>query len=641
MQMAKADEQADKAGFLRCSGATAARIAEYDWASTPLGPLESWSQTLRTTVGLVLRSPQMMALMWGEEGVILFNDAFAGSPSAHRLPPLGSKVREAWPELADFNDRVIRTVLSGESLAYRDYEMTVHPGGRPETVWLDLDYSPVVDEHGRPVAVLSVVVETTERVLADRRAAAQAERQRRLLEEAPGFVCLLAGPDHVVEFTNAAYRRLFGERDAVGKPLYEAYPELAPNGPASLDRVFHTGERLFSRAASIRVRPRPDEPDQERFADFVLEPVTGDAGQITGVFVEGFDVTESVRAQAAVLESERRLSAAVALARLGTFEWNLETREATLDARAREIFGFDPQAPLTIDDVVARIDREDMPRLEAQNVTATAARRHRREFEYRIHLPDCSVRNIASISDSVLGSDGRQVRIIGVFDDVTERRRAENRQRLLINELNHRVKNTLATVQSIAAQTLRATPDPAKAREAFDARLVALATAHDLLTAQSWRGARLTDVVAQAIAAFETAGEPQISHTGPPVWVNAHDALALSLALHELATNAAKYGALSGPEGRVVIQWTLVRSELTFTWTEQGGPPVAPPSRSGFGSRLLRRSLAHDLHGEVTLVFAPEGVRCTIRCSLEDADAMPDPQIAQPEPTLFGLYTGS
>ena len=641
MQMAQADQHADEAGFLRGGGAAAALIAEHDWASTPLGPLDSWPPVLRTTVGLLLRSPLMMALMWGEEGVVLFNDAFAGSTSAHRLPPLGSKIREAWPELADFNDRVIRTVFRGESLSYRDYEMTVHPGGRPETVGLDLDYCPVVDEQGRPVAVLSVVVETTERVLADRRAAAQAERQRRLLEEAPGFVCLLAGSSHVIEFANAAYRRLFGERTAVGKPFYQAYPELAPDGPATLDRVFQTGERFFARGTPVRVRPTRDGPEEVRFVDFVLEPVTGDAGQISGVFIEGFDVTESVRAQEAVQESERRLSAAVALARLGTFEWNLETHEATLDARAREIFGFDPDAPLTTEDVVARIDREDMPRLEAQNVTATAARRHRREFEYRIHLPDGSVRNIAIVSDSVLGPDGRQIRVIGVFDDVTEWRRAENRQRLLINELNHRVKNTLATVQSIAAQTLRTTPDPAKARDAFEARLVALAAAHDLLTAQSWRGARLTDVVAQAIAPFETAGRPQISRSGPPVWVSAHDALALSLALHELATNAAKYGALSCPEGRVLIQWSRVRGELTFTWTEQGGPPVAPPSRSGFGSRLLRRSLAHDLHGEVTLVFAPEGVRCTIRCSLEDAHAAPDPQIAPPEPTPLWLYTGS
>ena len=218
---------------------------------------------------------------------------------------------------------------------------------------------------------------------------------------------------------------------------------------------------------------------------------------------------------------------------------------------------------------------------------------------------------------------------MGVFDDVTERRAAEKRQRMLINELNHRVKNTLATVQSIAAQTLRSTPNLLTARESFEARLVALAAAHDLLTAQSWHGARLGDVVATALAPFETLERPQIGRSGPPVWLSAPRALALSLALHELATNAAKHGALSTPKGKVTIRWSVSGPSLTLTWREEGGPRVETPVRAGFGARLLQRSLAQELNGQVEMVFAPEGVRCEIRCRLEDVRPKPQPAVGE------------
>jgi two-component sensor histidine kinase len=358
----------------------------------------------------------------------------------------------------------------------------------------------------------------------------------------------------------------------------------------------------------------------------VFAPVTDREGRIIGVFGEGFDVTEQVRTQAAAEESQRRLSAAVAIARLGAFEWDLETGRAILDDRAREIFAFGPGESLMIEDVVGRIDAADFARVRAELTAAEAAGRRRREHEYRIRLPNGSTRHIAAVSDTVCASDGRPVRMIGVFDDVTEKRRAESRQRLLINELNHRVKNTLATVQSIAAQTLRSAADLHRAREAFEARLVALAAAHDLLTSQSWNGAGLSDVVATAMAAFETGGRPQVSRSGPPVWLTAPRALALSLALHELATNAAKYGALSVPQGRVTIRWSLSGGALTLSWREEGGPPVAPPARSGFGTRLLQRSLAHELRGEVDVAYAPQGVRCEIRFQVEEARPNAEPR---------------
>jgi PAS domain S-box-containing protein len=347
----------------------------------------------------------------------------------------------------------------------------------------------------------------------------------------------------------------------------------------------------------------------------VIQPIRDGAGAIAGVFVEGFDVTDQVRAQQAANESERRLSAATAIARLGVFELDIENGVLVMDDRAREIFGFERDEALTIAKLVSRIAPDD-----AARATSLTAKETRRQIEYRIQLPDGTSRNVATLRDVTRAPDGKAIRMIGVMADATERRRAENHQRLLINELNHRVKNTLATVQSIAAQTLRAAPDTASARASFEARLMALAATHDVLTAESWHGARIADVVSSAMAPFESTRRPQIQRLGPPVWVSAPRALALSMALHELATNAVKYGALSEPGGRVNIRWRRTKaSELVLEWVEQGGPPVAPPTRSGFGTRLVQRSLARELGGQVEFHFAPEGVSCEIRFPIAEA----------------------
>jgi PAS domain S-box-containing protein len=624
--MADPNEYADEIVFLRGGGTTGALIAQHDWAATPLGPLKAWPQSLKTTVGILLHASLPMCLLWGEDGVMLYNDAYAAVAGERHPGLLGMKVREGWPETADFNDQVVRTGLAGRTLTLRDFELMLNRTGRPERVWMNLDYSPVCDESGHPAGVLAIIVETTTRVLAERRAASEAARQRRMFEQAPGFVCIFQGPEHVFEFVNDAFKGLFGNRAFVGKRLRDASMNLGPQYPQILDRVLARGERYIGRAAPVWLRAKRDGPREERFVDFVLEPISGERGEVVGVFCMGFEVTEQVQAQAAVQDRERRLSAAVSIARLGAFEWNLQTGAAMLDQRAREIFGFEPDQALRVEDVSARIDPRDLPRVQSPAYRTLP----RREAEYRVNLPDGARRNVVSLSDTIKGPDGETIRIIGVFDDVTERRRAEKRQRLLINELNHRVKNTLATVQSIAAQTLRSAPDLPRAREAFEARLLALAGTHDLLTAESWHGARLADVVASAMTPFETERRPQISRSGPAVWLTAQRALALSMALHELATNAVKYGALSVAEGRVTIRWTVSDDNmLTLSWVEQDGPPVQPPERSGFGSRLLQRSLARELDGEVAFTFAPEGVRCEIHCKLVAPSPSPAPEMSE------------
>jgi PAS domain S-box-containing protein len=200
---------------------------------------------------------------------------------------------------------------------------------------------------------------------------------------------------------------------------------------------------------------------------------------------------------------------------------------------------------------------------------------------------------------------------VGLAVDVTDARRAEERQRLLINELNHRVKNTLATIQSLAHQTLREGTVTRDARNRLTERLLALSSAHNVLTNQNWESAELRDIARGAVGPYNDPQRPRIQIEGPYVHVSPNVALALSMALHELATNAVKYGALSTPEGRVSVRWTLDEA-IHLVWREEGGPPVTPPAAKGFGSRLLA-GLTADLGSAAEIQYAADGLVCRLR----------------------------
>jgi two-component sensor histidine kinase len=208
------------------------------------------------------------------------------------------------------------------------------------------------------------------------------------------------------------------------------------------------------------------------------------------------------------------------------------------------------------------------------------------------------------------GAEGQFQGYIGMAMDLTTIKAAEARQRLLINELNHRVKNTLSSVQSIARQTLRTDETPAHVRERFIDRLLAMSAAHDVLTRENWEGAAIDEIARQALRPFvDDRDAGRIRLDLPSLKVDPIAALALAMALHELATNAVKYGALSNLEGRVTIDWIPSESDRTIVrWRESGGPSVSPPQRRGFGSRLLEGGLTADLGGQPRLSFEIAGV---------------------------------
>jgi PAS domain S-box-containing protein len=313
-------------GFLRSDGEMARLIEAHDWSAS-LGSVSKWPVSLKTTVGLVVHSPVPIVLLWGEDGIMIYNDAYSVFAGGRHPKLLGSKVREGWPEVADFNNNVMKVGLAGKTLVYKDQELTLQRSGKPEQVWMNLDYSPVFDESGRPAGVIAIVVETTEKVLAGRRIEAEQQRQKQMFAQMPGFVGVLEGPEHVFEYVNEAYIKISGRKDFVGRKVRDVFPELAGQGYFELlDQVYATGETVVIRGMELRLHGSA----KVQFIDFVYEPMRDEYG-VTGIFVGGYEVTE-VHQHAAALrelnadlaESEERLQLALSAgASVGTWDWDV------------------------------------------------------------------------------------------------------------------------------------------------------------------------------------------------------------------------------------------------------------------------------------------------------------------------------
>lgn len=339
-------------------------------------------------------------------------------------------------------------------------------------------------------------------------------------------------------------------------------------------------------------------------------PIRDESGVITNWFGTNTDIADRLRAD----EARDRLSSIIENSNDAIISKDLSGVIKSWNKGAERLFGFAPE------EIIGRSVLTLIPpelQHEEPGIIARISRGEPIQHYETERMRKNGERIFISLSVSPV-KDG-QGRIIGaskIARDITGRKRAEEQRMLLINELNHRVKNTLATVQSLAMQTLRNTERSSEARALFESRLSALARAHDLLTHEHWEGASLAEVVDRALSPFRTSGE-RIRVEGPFVRLTPKQALALSIALHELATNASKYGALSGEEGEVSVRWTLADDRFRLSWIESGGPRVEPPTRTGFGARLIQRNLASELGGSAVIDFRPTGVVAEIEAPLE------------------------
>lgn len=760
-----------------------ALMRSHNWSASPLGAPETWPQSLRSVVGLLLGSKFPMFVAWGEELGFLYNDAYVEVLGAKHPNALGRRFydvwSEVWPDITPFVD----AAMAGEATWREDLPLLVNRNGFDEETWFTFSYSPVRDENGKVAGLFCSCTETTANVIAARRQHFQEALDLRLqdlddLEEVvvaasellarelgaaqvgyarvedderhvfvkgewsdgriaclkgrhdlldcgPAFVAALqsGAPLQVADVelddrTNpdealSAYSRI-GAAACMNVPLlkkgrlvanvfaHAPEPRTWSNQEVELahdmaQRVWLTLERVRARSTArdtdkryrmaalatndaiwdwdlrdnsvlwnealytayrytpdqveftgewwiSRIHPEDrDKVDQSihavidgreehwteeyrfvrgdgSFADvldrgYVFRSPTGKPVRMIGAML---DLTQRKQSQAALRSSDELLRFALDAGGLGAWELNLRTRALTTSPQCREIFGKRADEPFSHEALLESVHPDDRERREAA-VRAAIEEGKDYNIDYRVIWPNGQIRWINVRGRLAYDESGMPERMAGVSLDVTHRTLANEHQRMLIDELNHRVKNTLAIIQSIAVQTFKAEDGngaPPEQRELFESRLMALAKAHDVLTRANWEGARLRDVVFEVIAVHSGGDDDAFEVRGQDARLTPKMALSLSMALHELCTNATKYGALSVPDGRVSIFWTVEKIDagrcLRLEWREEGGPPVATPSRKGFGSRLIERQLARELRGEVTLTFAPKGVTCSI-----------------------------
>jgi two-component sensor histidine kinase len=478
-------------------GENGALIGALDWSNTSLGPISEWPESLKTTVGMLLRSPVPIVLLWGPDGIMIYNDAYSIFAGGRHPLLFGSKVREGWPEVADFNDNVMKVGLSGGTLSYRNQELTLHRSGVPEQVWMNLDYSPVLGENGRPEGVFAVVVETTQQVLAERALAIAEERLRQALN-ASGMV--------------------------------------------------------------------------------------------------------------------------------GTFAWHVQSDTFYSDARFAEMFSVDPAkgdegAPLS--DYLAGIHPEDVQRI-TDAVNRTIVTREKYVQEYRLLQKDGNIRWVEARGECLYSADGKPDRFVGVVVDITSQKNAQERQRLFAREADHRIKNIFANFHSMISLSARSARTPEEMAQALRGRLDALLRAKDLIrpgimgTEHESKHTTMDALVRTVLQPYEDGSPARITLNGPDVPVGAKAVTGLALALHETATNAVKYGALSRPNGSIRVTWGASGDDFHLEWDETGGPLIdGAPLARGFGSILTERSVTGELAGKIEHDWRRDGLRLKLSVPLE------------------------
>jgi PAS domain S-box-containing protein len=343
-------------------------------------------------------------------------------------------------------------------------------------------------------------------------------------------------------------------------------------------------------------------------------------GQFINTRCFTLDVTDLKKAETALRESDQRLRATHERAFAGIAEVDLQGRFLRANARFCEITGYSADELLNCGFGSITYPEDVAPDMD--NFAAlVSGQTDTYQIEKRFLRKDGTTIWVAVSASIVRDDHGQPLYGLRIVQDITELKRSQARQKLLLDELNHRVKNMLATVQSVAMQTRRRATDLDGFTQAFEGRLMALNRAHELLTREIGTGVLLRDLLRETVAPYEAAAGERFRLRGPEIRLGSEVAVTLAMALHELTTNAAKYGALSTPHGCISIEWrSSAPDSLTIDWAETCGPPVVKPTRRGFGSDLIERGLARQSGGTAVLEFNKEGVRCHIACMLPQRD---------------------
>jgi PAS domain S-box-containing protein len=752
-------EDANGAGWLRGEGETARRIRQLDWATTPLGAIETWPQSLRTAVELMLATPGPVSVMWGPERIQLYNDAYIAVADDRHPAALGRPTAENWPEAyAAFLGPALDAAFQGRPTSMDRQAIPLRTrDGRTETRVFTATFTPIRDEAGAVGGVFHPLVELTAQVRAEAALRETELRQRLILETAVDYAIFTTDAEGVITDWPPGAQAVFGGtreemigRDAAllftpedreqgapeqeraearekgqapdvrwhlrvdGSPVFihgyvrplpadqggalsgflkvgqdvteqrrvhEALRESEerfrlivesaldyaifttdPDGvitewPPGAQAVFGGSEaEMIGRDVAETFVPEDREarqPEKERataretghapdvrwhqrmdgrqvFIEGSARPLrNGKVGEARGFLKIGRDATEQRRVQHALRESEerfRQFSDAstdvlwIRDARTLAFEYVSPAFET--------VYGLGREALLNGDHVLnwtRLIHPEDSERALANILRV--GRGERVDHEFRVRRPsDGQVRWVFDSSFPMLDDSGRVQRIAGVGKDITELRRATEHQRLLLAELQHRVRNTLGVVRSIARRTAKTSVTPEEYALHLDGRINALARTQAVLTRAPGRGVDLESMIREELVAH-AAPDEQVTVEGPPVRLQAKPAETLALAMHELTTNAVKYGALSAPEGRITVVWSLDGEPsdgcLRLDWREIGVRAGDRPRRRGFGLDLIERTVPYELGAKAEIEFAPDGFRCVFHIPLNVRNVVP------------------
>ncbi|GGB85584.1 hybrid sensor histidine kinase/response regulator [Pseudoduganella buxea] len=419
----------------RGGGAVGELVRAFDWRATALGAPDGWTPALRTTVDIVLNSPVAMVLMWGLDHVMIYNDGYAEIAGARHPGALGGTVPATWPEIWDWNRAILEAGFRGETRQHLGAGFTVLRNGSPEDVWFDLFYTPVHDSCGEVGGVLCTVVEVTRRIQRERRLErdrleldqqnrrlrAETTLLRELFEQAPSFMAVLRGPEHVFELANPPYQQLVGGRDVLGRRVADALPEVRGQGFIELlDKVYASGQPYVGRQQKVELLTAPGQLEA-RYLDFVYQPLRAPDGSVTGVFVDGIDVTDRII-------TEERLRMAQQAGGIGSFEWFPATGKLVVSNQYRRVWGLPDDVEVTQDMLVALVDERDRekvgPHRLRDDVNPLAY------TEYRIRRPDTGeVRWVARQGEVLEGPTEAQRRYVGVAFDITGRKQIEQELR--------------------------------------------------------------------------------------------------------------------------------------------------------------------------------------------------------------------
>jgi PAS domain S-box-containing protein len=627
----------------------AARIRAFDWSSTSLGPPRDWPGELRTVLNIAEHSAFAIAVYWGPELRLLYNDAWAQVPAERHPQCLGQPAREVWADIwhvvGPQFDEVIRT---GNGFSATEQMLPMVRGGAVQETYWNYSFTPILGQSGEVLGILNQGTEITRQVVSERRLSFQvqvADRLRSLGQAgevksaAAAMLGEYLGADRVgfveVDEERGGYTVSTDWRSQADVPTLAGRSGRLSELPPSAITYLKAGEVLaLDDVENLSAQASAEDADlgiRLGVRAVITVPLVREGRLRAMMFVHQIEPRGWKRSEAAMArDTAERSWAAVERA-----ESEEKLRES--EDHYRHTVELDPQVTWTAtpDGQLNRVSQrwmtwtgttglgdtwagglhpDDAPMtFEVWGRSVETGEPY--DIEHRVKMLDGSYRWARSRAFPRYNSEGAICLWYGSTEDIHEQKLAEERQRLLINELNHRVKNTLATVQAIAFQTLKGDIPLAEARGRFEARLLALSRAHNLLTERNWEGTSLQRVVADSTAYLDE-GRGQFKVSGEPVFLAPRAALALALAVHELGTNALKYGALSKESGHVRISWEKLGDQLKLEWKEQDGPAVAVPKRRGFGSRLIERGLESDLGGRAEMLFEPDGLRCRITAAM-------------------------